>query len=508
MKQTGQNHEGMGGVIVRACWQLRLFLGLWTGVVVIFVFWLLSVHPTRSDFLIAFGPGAASSPASRIREWLVGHVAIEWAYPWILLAPYVVWFGFKVAAARRGVGWWLAAQILAGATFVVVSQGIMQQLQRHRPRSIWIQRDSIVRERGLGEGKETNSFQIARSISWPDGGTRVVAQVATGQFNHTDLTPFTAPDTNIEWESSIGEARLVVLHKDYPLTNGVGALATNHFADSNAFPELPTALASNLVSVVEAQLKAFPNPPMPGGPRKFSALLDVMAYAAMIGLTQAVHFRRRLAEREKQTMLLESQLAQAQLRALHSQLQPHFLFNTLNGIAMLVRRDPRMAEDMIGSLSELLRWSLQRSGSQVIPLRDELEFLDRYLEIQQMRFGDRLRVERRVESGTLDYLVPPLILQPLVENAVRHGIEPSPHPGLLIITARVENGMLMLQVEDDGVGLDPGRAMGGNDVSGLGIASVKERLAGQYGGQHSFVFENRPSGGVIVAIRFPLRSAI
>jgi sensor histidine kinase YesM len=142
-------------------------------------------------------------------------------------------------------------------------------------------------------------------------------------------------------------------------------------------------------------------------------------------LAHAGVFYRRYREREQQASLLESRLNQAQLRALQAQLQPHFLFNTLNGIATLVRRDPATAEEMLLSLSELLRIALSSSHRQEIPLREELDFLDRYLAIQRMRFGDRLQVSEEIEASAMDCLVPALLLQPLVENAIRHGLEPS-----------------------------------------------------------------------------------
>ena len=502
MNQLGQNQESPGRVIVAIRWPLRLFFSLWTTIVLVFVGWLMSSHSSGNDLLIAIGPHSTSSSIGRMREWVVGHVAVEWAYPWVLLAPYVIWFGFKVAAIRRGMAWWLMMQMMAGAAFVIASQSIMQRIELHRPRSIWIQRDAIVHKFGPGATNETNSLQIARSISWPDGETRVVAHVGKGEVTAQNLGSNGLSSTNIEWQSDNGEARVMVIRRDYSFTNTIGDERGSRVEDNAGFHARPSDLASNLVSVIEAQLNSLPIPPHPGGPRKFSATLDALAYAALIGLTQAVHFRRRLVEREKQAMHLESQLAQSQLRTLQAQLQPHFLFNTLNGIAMLIRRDPRLAEDMIGSLSELLRWSLQQSGRQLIPLRDEMEFLDRYLEIQQMRFADRLRVDRRIEPGVLDCLVPPLLLQPLVENAVRHGIEPSPNPGLIVITAGVVDGLLFLAVEDDGVGMGGTATRGG----GLGIASVKERLAGLYGGEHTFTMENRPTGGVVVQVRIPLRS--
>ena len=181
-------------------------------------------------------------------------------------------------------------------------------------------------------------------------------------------------------------------------------------------------------------------------PRRTSAALDGFAYIALIGLAHAGVFYRRYREREQQAAVLESRLNQARLRALQAQLQPHFLFNTLNGIATLVRRDPATAEEMLLSLSDLLRIALSSSHRQEIPLREELDFLDRYLAIQRMRFGDRLRVTEEIETSAMDCLVPALLLQPLVENAIRHGLEPSGKLGELRIE-RLRPDVLFLDVQ-------------------------------------------------------------
>jgi len=151
--------------------------------------------------------------------------------------------------------------------------------------------------------------------------------------------------------------------------------------------------------------------------------LDLLIYGAIIGVSYAVSYYFRYREREFRASQLETQLAQAQLQTLKMQLHPHFLFNTLHGIAGLVRDNRnKAAVDMLAGLSDLLRNTLENAGKQEVPLKEELEFLELYLDIQQMRFSDRLKVEMHVESEVLDALVPNLILQPLVENAIRHGI--------------------------------------------------------------------------------------
>jgi sensor histidine kinase YesM len=230
--------------------------------------------------------------------------------------------------------------------------------------------------------------------------------------------------------------------------------------------------------------------------------LDGFAYIALIGLAHAGVFHRRYREREQQATLLASRLNEARLHALQAQLQPHFLFNTLNGIATLLRRDPAKAEDMLLSLSELLRIALNSSQRQEIPLREEMDFLGRYLAIQKMRFGDRIEVVEEIEPTAMDCLVPALLLQPLVENAIRHGLEPSVRQGLLRITGSRDGEWLRLTVEDNGVGLEPGVS----NCTGVGLANARERLATLHGAAHEFELVEREQGGVAVKIKLPART--
>jgi LytS/YehU family sensor histidine kinase len=259
-----------------------------------------------------------------------------------------------------------------------------------------------------------------------------------------------------------------------------------------------------------------------------------VAYGAVGGLAHAVHFYRRFRERERRALLLESNLANARLDALRAQLQPHFLFNSLNAIAALLRRDPRLAEATLLSLSELLRLALRQSERQEIALREELEFVRRYLEIQQTRFGDRLRVEQDIEAAALDCAVPTLLLQPLVENAIRHGLEPDGNAGLVRLTARKQDGRLVLTVEDDGAGFatqaggisdrkaivlqagpdsspvagspPPGARHAARSGTGIGLTNLRARLETLYGTRQALELGPRPGGGVTVRIEIPWRS--
>jgi LytS/YehU family sensor histidine kinase len=185
------------------------------------------------------------------------------------------------------------------------------------------------------------------------------------------------------------------------------------------------------------------------------------------------------------------------------QLNPHFLFNTLHAISALVHKDVEAADRMIARLSDLLRYALESTDAQEVPLRQELGFLNRYLEIEQTRFGDRLTVRLDIAPETLDALVPNLVLQPLVENAIRHGIEPRAKPGRIDLRARRENGRLKLEVCDNGVGLPSGRI----PEEGVGLSNTRARLQQLYGEGHCFELGDAPGGGLMVSVELPFRAA-
>jgi hypothetical protein len=232
------------------------------------------------------------------------------------------------------------------------------------------------------------------------------------------------------------------------------------------------------------------------------AALDVLVYWSLVGLCQAITNFRRSQERERRAAELETRLTSAKLQALRMQINPHFLFNTLNSIATLVYVNPRAADEMLGDLSELLRRSLDSMEEQEIPLAQELEFIGAYLSIEQKRFGERLRVEQSVPDELMKGLVPALMLQPLVENAIRHGIEPRRGPGLISIEAKQEDKHLHLIVRDDGRGL-PGGDLNGSVRRGIGLANIQARLRGLYGQDHSFSFGRAEPQGCRVDIHLP-----
>lgn len=232
---------------------------------------------------------------------------------------------------------------------------------------------------------------------------------------------------------------------------------------------------------------------------------NLSLYWMIVGVAHAVHYAQQNRQRERLAGELRTQLVRAQLDTLKSQLHPHFLFNTLNAITSFVHDDPDRAEAMIARLSELLRHALDSAGTQEVSLHDELRFLQPYLEIEQTRFEDRLCVRWQIDPETLNARVPHLLLQPLVENSVRHGISPRSAPGTIEISTARRNGSLHIQVHDDGVGLAGGYPSQGG--SGLGLANTRARLEQMYGSEHQFEVSNAPEGGVRVTMVIPFRAA-
>jgi len=228
---------------------------------------------------------------------------------------------------------------------------------------------------------------------------------------------------------------------------------------------------------------------------------EMMTYWALIALSNALDYHRESRERELTAAQLQTQLAEAQLEALQRQLHPHFLFNTLNTISALMHRDAQAADEMLVRLSDLLRLTLDRVGTQQVPLKDEVDFLRKYLEIEETRFGDRLEVTIDVDPDVLDAPVPNLVLQPLVENALRHGLAPKIGGGRVDVSARQVGGGLTLTVRDNGVGLSPDTLDALH--SGVGLSNTRSRLENLYGENHRFEFHTPPGGGLVVTIVIP-----
>jgi two-component system LytT family sensor kinase len=246
---------------------------------------------------------------------------------------------------------------------------------------------------------------------------------------------------------------------------------------------------------------------------KFSSLLavDVMIYAAIVGVAHALRFSREARERELAASQLQASLTEARLAALRRQLNPHFLFNTLNAIStMALKGEQEEVVKTLGYLGELLRVALDERLPQEVTLAEELEFLDRYLEIQRTRLGDRLEVQRDIAEDTPGAMVPSMLLQPLVENAVTHGVARVPGVGRICISANRRGGELVLEVLDSG----PGFRADGEHVmpdrlvmptSGIGLSNTRARLSQLYGANQSFVIDSGISVGARVTVSIPYR---
>jgi two-component system, LytTR family, sensor kinase len=230
-----------------------------------------------------------------------------------------------------------------------------------------------------------------------------------------------------------------------------------------------------------------------------------LVYWLILGAWQAQQYYERYLSSELRMERLERRFTEARLNSLRMQLDPHFLFNALNTISSQVERDPRMARTMIERLGDLLRQSLELRDREEIPLAEELAFLDHYLAIQRIRFGARLRIDIRVDAAVRYATVPCLILQPLVENAIRHGLSPRASGGTIVLSAVGDGRQLQIRVMDDGVGLPAGWSLGSS--AGIGLTLTRERILGLYPEGGQLVVSPRTGGGTEASVTLPLTVA-
>ncbi|HST19622.1 MAG TPA: histidine kinase [Blastocatellia bacterium] len=235
----------------------------------------------------------------------------------------------------------------------------------------------------------------------------------------------------------------------------------------------------------------------------FNLPTGFMSYGTFMLISHVVDYYRRYQKEELRASRLKTELAEAQLEALKMQLHPHFLFNTLNSISALLDEDVEAADKMLTRLGDFLRLTLENSGAQQITLQEELEFLRCYLEIERVRFHDRLTVSIEIDPQTLDARVPNLILQPIVENAIRHGIVARAAAGRIEISSGLSNNMLRLQVKDNGPGLSSTQDSSGKLRGGFGLANTRARLEHLYGAAHLLEMSDAVEGGLLVALEIP-----
>jgi signal transduction histidine kinase len=231
-------------------------------------------------------------------------------------------------------------------------------------------------------------------------------------------------------------------------------------------------------------------------------VFQFFAFSAVVGLLLSLVYYRSFRDREMRAAHLEATLASAQLDALRVQLRPHFLFNTLNSIAALIHIDPDAADEMLGRLSELLRMTLERDGASEVTLEEELQTLDRYLAIMRVRFRDRLSVEIVVTPAARRCKVPHFILQPLLENAIEHGIDRVQGTCTVLVAGDITDGILALSVADRGPGLTAGARAG----AGIGLSNARRRLETLYARAGSLELDSTTGEGLTVRLRIPARA--
>jgi two-component system LytT family sensor kinase len=295
-----------------------------------------------------------------------------------------------------------------------------------------------------------------------------------------------------------------------PLVGSLGRLGAGHGWRRFCMVHVPAALAVALAQML-AHLLVFWSLSGPGGRMPVHTLgqylrmefvysyhLAVLTYWIILVVLLGMESRRRLRDERLRRTQLETQLAQSQLQALRMQLQPHFLFNTLNAISALALADPLQARLMIARLSDFLRLTLEERHAPQVPLSRELEFLTCYLDIQQVRFQDRLSTQFDVADDTLGAAVPNLILQPLVENALRHGLQDKPGAGILRISTQRDGEQLQLRVDDDGLGLPPQGAL-----EGIGMGNTRSRLRMLFGDSAKLELTSLTNGGTRAEVCLP-----
>jgi two-component system LytT family sensor kinase len=276
---------------------------------------------------------------------------------------------------------------------------------------------------------------------------------------------------------------------------------------------LAAALAFSFVYIVVRTLVGQADGWITGEPAPFGEIFhpllvrtfpfNLLVYGVILSVSHALDYYRKYHERTVQTLELERHLTEARLQALLHQLKPHFLFNTLNGIASLMHTDVDAADRMLVRLSELLRITMSHTGAPQTTLREEVAFIERYLDIEKIRFRNRLEVSIAVDEDAIDAQVPSLILQPMIENAMRHGVEPHSRMGRIELLGRRGDGNLVLTVTDNGSGMP----VDGPKREGIGIANTRARLAELYGSRQKFELVNGPEGGLCVRITIPFATA-
>jgi len=434
--------------------------------------WLVVAFVFATEFYLS----ARSEPIKIPWTVAVSSAFRDW-FPWILLSPMAVvlagQFRFDGPTWRRS----LVVHILACVLFTLAYQGLLMLAS---PAPYFLSTGGVMGVASSGAGAAPPGAVgvgvFSQSTSFPLPPNSNVAVFGQGGVVEGGGMPFPAS----------GEMDTVFVTR----TNGAVTVERQTMAGAGGFHVgfQRFRVVNKWVSFLHMAM--------------LRTQFTVPIYLCIVCVCWVIGHFQESGERERRTLELEARLTQANLRALKMQLQPHFLFNTLNSISSLVHENPKAADDMIGSLSQFLRTTLEVSAQNEVPLSSELEFVDRYLDIQQTRFGDRLRVDRNIHPGVVGALVPPLILQPLVENAIRYGVESREAGGTVMISASREEGVLRLEISDDGEGFSGQLLRSGN---GIGLSNTKARLVELYGDKHRLIITARQPAGSCVKIEIPFR---
>lgn len=294
---------------------------------------------------------------------------------------------------------------------------------------------------------------------------------------------------------------IILVARRFPFGGGSATQwLLRHVAIGLAF----SAIAASLMAAHHA-MQMTPASMAPEPPLVSTIATGLLIYTLIAVSYQALAYHGTARAQEADAARLRADLAEARLHGLESKMQPHFLFNALNSVTALLRRDPAAAEEMLEQVSELLRASLRANPLEEVPFSDALHLAEQYLAIERVRYGDRLRVEINVGDAARRCRVPQLLLQPLVENAVRHGIAPLEDGGTVCVAADVRDAMLTITVEDDGIGYDSARMQVAAAGNGIGLRSIRTALEHLYGARHVFDVRAREPRGTIARIELPCR---
>lgn len=294
---------------------------------------------------------------------------------------------------------------------------------------------------------------------------------------------------------------IVWMARLYPLEAGPSAQSLRWHIPAFVFvPVLHIAIYALFLHAVDGDERPYLNTSIML--MKSGLFFRYLTYAFLLATSYSIDYYRHYKERELRTSRLEAKLVEAQLQALKSQIHPHFLFNTLNAISSLMHKNVEAADEAISRLADLLRATLEANGAQEVTLRQELDLLKQYIEIEKLRLGERLIVVMDIEPDASDAMVPNLLLQPIVENAIRYGVASQSRTGTVTVSARRLDRRLEIGVSDDGPGLPE------HFEEGIGLGNTKARLRQLYGMNQSLLMTGGPSGGLRVTLQIPLRTEL